>query len=105
MWPEGEEKVFIPWHEASVFVPPNRWFHQHFNVSDHDDRYLAFHAPRGAPPSLRPAADQIEYYQEDPLIRQSSRSGSRRSGSNRSCQSRCYKNPSFEWDYGDGADD
>src|SRR5438093_1085019 len=47
MWPEGGEKVYIPWHEASVFVPPNRWFHQHFNVSDHDDRYLAFHAPRG----------------------------------------------------------
>ena len=22
MWPEGREKVFIPWHEASVFVPP-----------------------------------------------------------------------------------
>ncbi len=22
MWPEGQEKQFIPWHEGSVFVPP-----------------------------------------------------------------------------------
>ena len=48
MWQEGKEKIMIPWHEASIFVPPNRWFHQHFNVSDANDRYLAFHAPRGA---------------------------------------------------------
>ena len=35
MWPEGEEKIIVPWHEASMFVPPNQWFHQHFNVSVH----------------------------------------------------------------------
>jgi hypothetical protein len=46
MWEEGREKVFIPWHEASVFVPPNRWFHQHFNVGSEPARYLAFHTPR-----------------------------------------------------------
>ena len=27
MWQEGKEKDVIPWHEASVFVPPNRWWH------------------------------------------------------------------------------
>ncbi|MDE2885025.1 MAG: cupin domain-containing protein, partial [Chloroflexota bacterium] len=43
MWPEGQEKVFIPWHEGSIFVPPNRWFHQHFNVGETPGRYLAFH--------------------------------------------------------------
>jgi hypothetical protein len=30
MWPENEKKVEIPWHEASAFVSPNRWFHQAF---------------------------------------------------------------------------
>ena len=39
MWPEGEEKVIVPWQEGSVFVPPNRWFHQHFNVGDAPGRY------------------------------------------------------------------
>src|SRR5439155_974978 len=48
MWEEGKEKVVVPWHEASVFVPPNRWFHQHFNVGGEYARYLAFHAPRGS---------------------------------------------------------
>jgi quercetin dioxygenase-like cupin family protein len=75
MWLEGREKIYVPWHEASVFVPPDRWFHQHFNVGDIPARYLAFHA-------IRPGAnqnterledvmrDQIEYTQEDPFIRE-----------------------------------
>jgi hypothetical protein len=74
MWEEGKEKVVIPWHEGSVFVPPNRWFHQHFNVGAEYARYLAFHAPRGvAGRSERVedlARDQIEYPDEDPFIRQ-----------------------------------
>jgi len=32
MWPEGKEKVVVRWQEGSMFVPPNRWFHQHFNL-------------------------------------------------------------------------
>ena len=64
---------WIPLVDAiSVFVPPNRWFHQHFNVSEHDDRYLAFHAPRGGGGNERVedrARDQIEYPDEDPFVR------------------------------------
>ena len=41
MWPEGEEKIIAPWHEGSMFTPPDRWFHQHFNVSVTPARYLA----------------------------------------------------------------
>ena len=74
MWPEGGEKVVIPWHEGSCFVPPMRWFHQHFNVSDHPDRYLAVHPPRGLSDSgeviENRASDQIEYPQEDPIVRE-----------------------------------
>ena len=47
MWPEGKERLVIPWHEASVFVRPDRWFHQHFNVSGLPSRYLAFPLPKG----------------------------------------------------------
>ena len=74
MWPEGKEKVKIPWQEASVFVPPNRWFHQHFNVGDAPARYLALHALPGLSTYSERvedlARDQIEYPDEDPWIRQ-----------------------------------
>jgi hypothetical protein len=74
MWPEGQDKVMIPWHEASVFVPPNRWFHQHFNVGDTPARYLAMHALPGLSTYSERvddlARDQIEYPDEDPWIRQ-----------------------------------
>jgi hypothetical protein len=74
MWREGQERVVIPWHEGSVFVPPARWFHQHFNVGGVPARYLAFHLPRGLTGGTERvqdrALDQIEYPDEDPWIRQ-----------------------------------
>src|SRR3954451_21935713 len=45
MWEEGKEKVVVPWHECSMFVPPNKWFHQHFNAGATPARYLAVHSP------------------------------------------------------------
>ena len=74
MWPEGQEKVFIPWHEGSIFVPPNRWFHQHFNVGEQAGRYLAFHPlPQFTGfmgEKIDRSADQYEYHQEAPEIRE-----------------------------------
>ena len=74
MWEEGKEKVVIPWQEASLFVPPDRWFHQHFNVGETSARYLAFHPPvqfegwaEQIDDRLR---DQIEFPDEDPFVRQ-----------------------------------
>src|SRR5258705_5764004 len=32
MWPEGEEPRHYEWKEGSMIVPPNAWFHQHFNT-------------------------------------------------------------------------
>ena len=32
MWPEGEEPQRYEWREGSMIVPPNMWFHQHFNT-------------------------------------------------------------------------
>jgi cupin superfamily acireductone dioxygenase involved in methionine salvage len=73
MWQEGKEKVWIPWHEGSIFVPPNRWFHQHFNVGENPGRYLAFHPlPQftGTGELIQNREqDQFEYHQEDPEVR------------------------------------
>jgi hypothetical protein len=105
IWPEGGEKIYIPWHEASVFVPPNRWFHQHFNVSDHDDRYLAFHAPGRSTETFEGPEHQIEYHQEDPIIRQTFERRLAENGISSLMPEACYTTPGFEWDYDDGGPD
>ncbi|HEY3116198.1 MAG TPA: cupin domain-containing protein [Chloroflexota bacterium] len=108
LWREGEEKIYIPWHEGSVFVPPNMWFHQHFNVSDHDDRYLAFHAPGRGSDSFyangRDPSHQIEYWQEDPIIRETFEKRLSEIGIKSLMPDECYTNPDFEWDYDQSGD-
>ena len=102
MWPEGSEKIVVPWHEGSVFVPPNRWFHQHFNVGSTDGRYLALHSPRlinmGAE-AVDPARDQIEYPDEDPWIRQKFQDELAQRGLASSMPDEAYQDPRFEWTY------
>jgi len=106
MWEEGKDKVVIPWHEASVFVPPNRWFHQHFNVGAQYARYLAFHAPRGvAGRSERPedlVRDQIEYPSEDPFIRQKFEDELGKRGLKSLMPEEAYHDPNYKWDYDEG---
>jgi mannose-6-phosphate isomerase-like protein (cupin superfamily) len=74
MWEEGKEKVVFPWTEASLFVPPNRWFHQHFNVGETSARYLAFHPPvqfEGWAETIQDRLkDQIEFPDEDSFVRE-----------------------------------
>jgi len=108
MWPEGGEKVYVPWHEASIFVPPNKWFHQHFNVSAETDRYLAFHAPRGSNETSERvediARDQIEYPDEDPMIRNKFETELEKRGLKSIMPDQAYKQHDFEWDYDGGGE-
>jgi oxalate decarboxylase/phosphoglucose isomerase-like protein (cupin superfamily) len=73
MWEEGREKVVAPWKPGSLITPPNKWFHQHFNVGRAPARYLAFHPPLqfdGHAEKVEDRArDQIEYVDEDPQVR------------------------------------
>jgi oxalate decarboxylase/phosphoglucose isomerase-like protein (cupin superfamily) len=80
MWPEGEEPRRFEWKEGTMIVPPNMWFHQHFNTGTTPARYLAFKAEgvsirnaQGVPKawiSRRVGGDQIDYADESPLIRE-----------------------------------
>ena len=106
MWPEGHERVVIPWQEASVFVPPNRWFHQHFNLGSAPARYLAMHPPRGLSGTGErvqdPQRDTIQYPDEAPWIRATFEEELAKRGLTSQMPEEAYRDPQYEWDYGSG---
>src|SRR2546423_3676887 len=79
MWPEGDEPRRYDWQVGTMIVPPNMWFHQHFNTGMAPARYLAFkheatsiRNEQGVPKawiSRRMGGDQIDYVDEKPEIR------------------------------------
>lgn len=78
LWPEGSPRKKVDWHNYSVFVPPNQWFHQHFNTGKEPARYLALRLggrlgggrnPNATHESVKEGGAQIEYQDEDLEIR------------------------------------
>lgn len=80
MWPEGSEPRRYEWKRGTMIVPPNLWYHQHFNTGPTPARYLAFKSEgvairnaQGVPKawiSRRLGGDQIDYADESPRVRQ-----------------------------------
>ena len=80
MWPEGEEPTRYEWQPGTLIVPPNMWYHQHFNTGDTPARYLAFkhevvsiRNAQGVPKawiSRRIGGDQIDYADESAVVRE-----------------------------------
>ncbi|HLQ34209.1 MAG TPA: ethanolamine ammonia lyase-activating protein [Chloroflexota bacterium] len=81
LWKEGTERMKCDWRPGAVVVPPDNWFHQHFNTGPNPARYLAlrfsgsrFKQPttvargEGSGVSLKLGGWQIEYEDEDPAI-------------------------------------
>lgn len=77
MWAEGQEPARYEWEVGTMIVPPNGWFHQHFNTGATPARYLAFKHPgiknqQGLPLSWisrRLGGNQLDYADEKPLVR------------------------------------
>jgi len=82
-WADRKERYRIDWKAGTVYVPPNYWFHQHFNPHAEPARYLALTFPGhllGRPLAGRTTAisgsvdeketgDQVEYAKEDPELK------------------------------------
>jgi mannose-6-phosphate isomerase-like protein (cupin superfamily) len=82
LWPEGKDPIRVDWKPGSVIVPPNQWYHQHFNSGAEPARYLAlrwnswryrfavFHDDTLIDKNVKEGGSQIEYGDEDPKIHQ-----------------------------------
>lgn len=78
LWKDGEPMQRVDWQPGFVLVPPNMWFHQHFNTGPIPARYLAlrwgnrrfklFSYAEGQDESVLAGGNQIEYEDEDPVI-------------------------------------
>jgi hypothetical protein len=82
LWREGEEPIRCDWKPNSVVVPPNNWFHQHFNTGARPASYLAlkFQGRRysqneqlqtgrdTSDVSVKAGGNQMEYEDEDPRV-------------------------------------
>ena len=77
MWPENEEPKRYDWQPGTLIVPPNAWYHQHFNTGPTPARYLAFRNmsvrnAQGVPMSWisrRQGGTQIDYADEPAYVR------------------------------------
>lgn len=78
LWAEKRQRVKIDWRPYTLYVPPNYWWHQHFNASDSPARYLAIRWNSKKYPiwgeipldkDAKTGGDQIEYEDEDPEIK------------------------------------
>ena len=79
MWPEGAEPERFDWEVGTMIVPPNMWYHQHFNTGTTPARYLAFkyegvaiRNAQGVPKawiSKRIGGHQIDYADETQEVR------------------------------------
>lgn len=79
MWEDGKPVQQYPWKPGTLIVPPDRYFHQHFNTGPTPARYLALRLSSnqddtidGVPRSTidrKLGGDQIEYEDESPEVR------------------------------------
>ena len=77
---DGDEPQRVDWSPNSIFVPPDMWWHQHFNSGPDPARYVALrwgsrkhkvnHKYEGTLTDRRRGGNQIEYDEQSPLIDQ-----------------------------------
>lgn len=94
---EAKTHMRVDWTEGSLFVPPDGWFHQHFNTGPDPARYLAptwggdgkwfmrslgggGRTHRLGKTSTRKGGNLVEYEDEDPEIKETYEAELRKNG-------------------------
>jgi len=79
MWPEGSDIQKFDWQVGSLVVPPDQWFHQHFNTGKIPAKYLALRwnskkykvfKQYAVDLGVNAGGSQIETEDEDPRVRE-----------------------------------
>jgi uncharacterized RmlC-like cupin family protein len=70
LWRDGEEPKRFDWHEGSFLSPPGAMWHENFNTSVEPVSMVGLHRAHAIPGGGERDAEQIEYYDELPWIRQ-----------------------------------
>jgi mannose-6-phosphate isomerase-like protein (cupin superfamily) len=75
---DGDDPQRVDWGPNSIFVPPDMWWHQHFNSGTDPARYVALrwgsrkhminHKYQGTLVDRRQGGNQIEYDEQSPRI-------------------------------------
>lgn len=77
MWPDGGEPSRFEWGDGSVIVPPDMWWHQHFNTGAEPVRYLAMRWGSNkhhvfkrytGDVAVKDGGNQIEYADQHPSV-------------------------------------
>ena len=83
---DASKQTRVDWKEGSMFVPPDRWFHQHFNGGESPAKYMAttwiggkyFAKALGGGGrthrlnniSTKAGGNMVDYPDEDPMVRE-----------------------------------
>ena len=103
MWPhddEDAEKVVIPWHEGTIFNPPDKWFHGHYNVGVEPARYIAIQPPQHFSEHKSISID-VEYADEESWIREKFEAELAKRGLTSLMPPEVYTDPDYQWTYQD----
>ena len=91
---QGERQV-CQLEEGSIFVPPDNWYHQHFNTGSDEIRLLVMHPLRQF--SGDPYRHQIEYPDEEPWVRETFAQELAKKGRTSAMPPAAYENADFKW--------
>lgn len=104
MWKPGmDDKIKIPWKPGTIFTPPARWWHQHFNVTSGPNIQFVVHGPRFGSLSNTTLFDAhhpsniIGYSEEDSEVRQHFEEELTERGLQSEMPEAAYTDPEFEF--------
>ena len=103
LWPhddEDAEKTIIPWQEGTVFDPPDKWWHGHYNVGREPARYVAIQPPQAAS-AFKSKSIEIQYAEEEPWVREMFESELAKRDLSSLMPPEVFSDPDFKWKYRD----